>query len=213
LLKKGGDVLNKKALIAIFTLLAVAMLATPLVGTAQACRRRKSQAFEATFELRNPESTPYSGGYTPSASTVYWGPQDDAWINPSLNPDGYRYSLAKGLIAWGTIDCGPLGIGRMTLTQKSSFTNHETSMGYVIATYYIEFDGMHGDYVGTLTGTFFKKTWVEFPMFYSEGKGAIFKGTGNLEGIKITANVDIEINLTVQPLIVYGELTGRIWGL
>jgi len=206
--------MNKKILAIFFTLLTAVMLTTPLIGTAQACRTRRPQNFEATFELRNPESTPYAGGFSPATSTTYWGPQDPAWINPDLNPDGYKYSISRGLIAWGTIDCGPLGIGKMTLTQDFWFQDHETSTGFVIATYCFEFDGDYGDYIGTLTGHVIKKTCTEFPTFYSEGRGTFVKGTGDLKHIRIIANVDIEANiLLAPPLILNGELTGRIWGL
>jgi len=44
--------MNKKLLVTAVALIAVAMLATPMVGTAEACRwRRRSQPFEATFVI------------------------------------------------------------------------------------------------------------------------------------------------------------------
>lgn len=206
--------MNKKILVTAVALMAVAMLAIPMVGTAQACRwRRRSQPFEATFVLRDPNSTPYPGGVTPGTSTKF-GPTDPAWINPFLNPDGYKYMLNKGLVAWGPIDCGALGIGKMTYTQIWWFNNFETLMGTTMVSILLEFDGEHGDYEGSISGTFLLKTDSTNPaLFISEGKGIFLKGTGDFEGVKIIANENYSIDTTQFPLVMNGELAGRIWGL
>jgi hypothetical protein len=205
--------MNKKLLVTAVAFIAVALLATPMVGTAEACRWRRSQPFEATFVLRDPNSTPYPGGITPP-TTEYFGPTDPAWINPFLNPDGYKYLLNKGLVAWGTIDCGPLGIGKMTFTQKWWFNNFETLLGVTMVNFLLEFDGEHGEYEGSISGTFFLKTDSTDPTMYMvEGKGIFFKGTGDFEGVKIIANENHSIDVTQSPLIINGALAGRIWGL
>ena len=56
--------MNKKILMLAIGLVAVAMLTTPMVGTAQACRWRRSEPFKATFVLRDTDSVPYPGGFT-----------------------------------------------------------------------------------------------------------------------------------------------------
>jgi hypothetical protein len=206
--------MNKKLLVMAVAFIAVAMLATPMVGTAEACRwRRRPQPFEATFQLRNPASEPYAGGFTPP-TTEHFGPTDSAWVNPFLNPDGYKYMLSKGLVAWGTIDCGALGKGKMTLTQKWWFNNFETLLGVTMVSYLLEFDGEYGDYEGSISAIFLSKTDSTNPtLFITEGNGIFFKGTGDFEGVKIIANENHSIDVTQFPLIINGEFTGRIWGL
>ncbi len=190
--------------------MAVVMLLVPTVSAWG--YRRGVEPYKATFQLRNPASTPYPGGNTLPTSTEFFGPQDPAWVKAE-NPDGYKYRLAKGLTAWGTIDAGPLGIGKMSLNQRYWLTNYETGIGYVLANYNLEFDGSYGDYLGTLTGTFVLKLKLEFPKFIIEGSGAFLGGTGDLKNIKIIANADIEIGIASLPYIMDGEFTGRIWGL
>jgi hypothetical protein len=204
---------NKKVLVMAVALMAVAMLATPLMGTAQACRWRRSQSFEATFVLRDPNSTPYPGGFTPPTSK-HFGPTDPAWINPFINPDGYKYLLDKGFVGWGTIDCGPLGIGKITYNQKWWLNNFETLLGTTMVNFILEFDGEHGDYEGSISGIFLLKTDSTNPvMLVTQGKGIFLKGTGDFEGVKIIANEIHTTDTTQFPLVMNGELTGRIWGL
>ena len=205
----------RKTILAI-TLLMTAIIAIPLVGTVQACPRNHATTFEATFELRNPATTPYPGAFTPPTSTEYFGPTDPTWIDPT-NPEGYKYRVQKGLVAWGTIDCGLLGIGKLTITLDYYRHNFETAKGLWLATYYLEFDGLHGDYEGTLTGKFLQEAIIEPPptsTLYAEGNGIFLKGSDDLNNVKMLAFVYSELNFGVpMPWISYGEMTCTIWGL
>jgi hypothetical protein len=83
-----------------------------------------------------------------------------------------------------------------------------------LGSYDIEFTGEYGVYEGTLSGIFMMNTLLEPPMFFTEGKGSFFKGTDDLKNIKVITNADFEVNVgTPPPNIVYGEMSGRIWGL
>lgn len=208
--------MNRKVLVIAVALLAAVMLATPLLCTAEACgfRRiwRRSQTFEATFELRNPESEPYPGGEI-LATPEFFGPTNPDWITP-MNTEGHKYHIMKGMVAWGCIDCDQLGIGMMTMNQKFWLHNYETSKGIALLSCDIEFTGEYGDYEGTLTGIFKMNTVLEPPMFLAEGKGSFFKGTDDLKNTKIISNINYEVNVGAPPPnIVYGEIAGRMWGL
>ena len=154
--------MNKKIMVMAISILTLVMLTTPFIGTAQACRSicKHSSTFDATFELRNPNTTPYPGGFTPPISTKYFGPIDSAYVTLG-NPEGHKYALMKGYVIWGTVDCGPLGLGKLTITQNYWRHNYETDSGILSTIYYLEFDGNYGDYVGTLTGRFLGKITEE----------------------------------------------------
>ena len=199
--------MNKKVLAIFVTLIAVAMLATPIVGMTQA-EKGQPQTIEATFELRNPATIPYAGGFNPPTSVKYFGPISPAYVGP-VNPDGYKYQVQKELLAWGIVDCGPLGIGKMTADMKFYFFDAETKEGFMLLVYYLEFDGDHGDYEGTLTGNFQVDTIIANKVLSYEGKGIFAVGTGELKDIKI----DVSVNVALIKGIAYGEMTCITWGL
>jgi hypothetical protein len=205
---------KRKVLVIAVALMAVTMLVTPMVGTAQAFRPRRPLTFEATFELRNPATFPYPGDFNPPTSTEYFGPTDHAWEGPA-NPEGHKYQLMKGYAIWGTADCGPLGIGKLTMTQNYWLNNLETMRGIISLIYHLEFDGDYGDYEGTLTGNSFGIIWRVGEIWYTKEMVMFLEGTGDFNNVKMTANVNWYVDFAEGPLqyIYYGKMLCTAWGL
>lgn len=205
----------RRKLLAIVKALAVVLLATPLFETAQAWGWRRPLTFEATFELRNPATTPYPGGVdVTSITNEYFGPTDPALITPQ-NPEGHKYHVMKGYAIWGTADCGPLGIGKLTMTQNYWLNNLETKKGIISLIYHLEFDGDHGNYMGTLTGNSFGIIWLVGDIWYTKEIVMFLEGTGDFNNVKMTAGVNWNVDFAEGPLqfIYYGEMMCTAWGL
>ena len=149
--------MNKKVLMLTMTLLAVVMMATPLIGTAQACRRRTVERYSVEYTM-----------FT---------------VSPPNPPEFIgNHMILSGAVSEGAYD-GPLGAGTMTaelIEGRINLVTGESRFAYK-NTLAIT-DGPHG--TGTLTGfSYFKLNWFDIPI---EATGITFlSGTGELEGIRV----------------------------
>jgi hypothetical protein len=178
IVRKGGETLNKKLLVTFITLLAVAMLATPLIGAAQACRHG----------ARLKKVVPYE---TSISMAVVPGTTEEKW-----SEDGHVV-IRKGTQRTGAYD-GPLGVGILYSEAVISVTKFEippsgtppSSVGHGGAIYkekYVIESGPFG--AGTLEGICVMK-WdintVNTPQYYDYvGYSTFGHGTGGLAGITL----------------------------
>ena len=174
----GGEKVNKKILVTFVILFAVAMLATPLIGTAQACRHNGRSKTVVSYE-------------NSISMTVIPGTTEEKW-----SEDG-SVVIRKGTQRTGAYD-GPLGVGVMYSEAIISVTKFEvppsgtppTSIGRGGAVYkeiYVIESGPFG--AGTLEGVCVMK-WdintVDTPQHYDYvGYSTFGHGTGGLAGITL----------------------------
>jgi hypothetical protein len=182
-IRKGGEKLNKKILATFITLLAVAMLVTPLVGTAQACGH---DGRSKTHGGRSKTVVPYENSIS---LAVVPGTTEEKWSEDGL------VCIRKGTQRIGAYD-GPLGVGTMYSDAIISVTKFEIppgpagSVGHGGAVYkerYVIESGPFG--AGTLEGICVMK-WdsntVDTPKYYDYvGYSTFGHGTGGLAGITL----------------------------
>ena len=107
--------------------MAVAMLLVPTVSAYR--YRRGIEPFEATFQLRNPASTPYPGGNTLPTSTNSLAPGAHGLM---LKIQRIQIQACSGLSAWGTIKAVTMH-RKVTLNQRYWLSVYETGVRYVLA--------------------------------------------------------------------------------
>ena len=201
--------MNKKLLILPITLLAIAMVTTPLVS-AMGVKRNLSDDFTATVRMCDPTTTP-PGSYIPGTMT-YVGPKDSAVAPNPANPENRKYQLSSGATFFGVIDSNQLGEGIMTSTPIHGFMNLETGEGSGVFKWKWEFDNAICE--GTIEGIYTGDQFMTFPMMDIEGSALLCKGTGDLQNVKIEVSeylVTLNV-LTFTTLGFSGTIEGTIWG-
>jgi hypothetical protein len=152
--------MNKKVLVIALAILAAAMLATPLIGTTQACLCR-------TKITREPYHAQYTVHLTYPGTTEVKG----------------DYTIAKGAIAQGAYD-GPLGVGTMTAELQILVVNTVTGKAWSIFKNTLVINsGPYG--AGTMVG-FSWFVYANSPLPYDGG--TLLCGSGNLKGFIVSAH-------------------------
>ena len=201
--------LKKKMVSLSITLLALALLASPIVS-AMGVKRNLSDDFTATVRMCDPTTTP-PGSFAPGPAK-YVGPKDSAVPPNPANPENRKYQLTSGAVFFGVINSDELGEGTMTSIPIIGIMDQEAGMGFGVFKWKWEFDNEICE--GTIEGIYKGEQTMVFPNMYIEGSALLCKGTGDLQNVKIevssyTGTLNV---LTFTTLGFSADVEGTIWG-